>query len=37
MKALLFLPEIIKNSIFIKESQSYKENGKYSRYRYFVC
>lgn len=37
LKSLFFLPEIIKNSTFILESNSYKENGKYDRYRYFVC
>lgn len=37
LKALFFLPEIIKKSIFITESDAYKENAQYARYRYFVC
>ena len=37
LKSLYYLPEIIKNSIFITETDSYKENGKYDRYRYLVC
>ncbi len=37
LKSLFFLPQIIKHSTFITEIDSYKENGKYERYQYFVC
>ena|GEM_PF-7105662 len=37
LKSMYFLPDIIRKSIFITEENSYKEDSKYDRYRYFVC
>lgn len=37
LKSLAAIPQMIENSIFIDEVPNEKNNGKYDRYRYYVC
>lgn len=37
LKSLAVIPQMIENSIFIDEVPNEKNNGKYDRYRYYVC
>ena len=37
LKSLSAIPQMIENSIFIDELPNEKGNGKYDRYRYYVC
>lgn len=37
LKSLAAIPQMIENSIFIDEVSNEKNNGKYDRYRYYVC
>lgn len=37
LKSLAAIPLMIENSIFIDEVPNEKNNGKYARYRYYVC
>ncbi len=37
LKSLAAIPQMIENSIFIDEVSKEKNNGKYDRYRYYVC